>query len=312
MISLIIQRINKQVMIIVQLLGGMGNQMFQYACGRHLAILNNTELKLDLSLLENRVFFDKNFFYRSYDLDLFNIKASIATQSDIPLYRSTWRINSIPHRLFNLFQIKMEGFKYVFIRRLNSYNLLRYNDKVLKKRGKIYVAGYPFSARYFDSIRDIILEELSFVKDLPPACAELEEKIKTTNSVSINIRRKDFLVQKSIGTHGIGYINKAVAQIALRVSDPVFFVFSDDMEWCRENVKIDFPHHFVNEELSGKRNEDHLQLMTLCKHFIISNSTYGWWGAWLSNYHGKIVVAPNRLFQKLNDVDMIPQEWLRV
>lgn len=299
-------------MIIVQLIGGIGNQMFQYACGRHLSLLNNTELKLDLSFLENRVPFKKGFVFRNYDLDIFNIKATIATSSDIPLYPSHWKINSIPHRLYNLYGIRTKGYKYMLERKLNSYNLMLYNDKILKKRGNIYLAGYWACPKYFDTIKDIIKNDFSFKKELPFNCIALKEKITSCNSVCINVRRKEFLVVKAMGFHGIDYIQKAVDLIARRISNPVFYIFSDDMDWCSKNIKLNFSAFFVGEEYYGEKYGDYLQLMILCKHFIISNSSYAWWAAWLSKSKDKIVVTPTKLFNDFNDSDLIPEDWVRV
>ncbi|HZV70252.1 MAG TPA: alpha-1,2-fucosyltransferase [Saprospiraceae bacterium] len=298
-------------MVIVQLIGGIGNQMFQYACARHLAILNNTELKLDLSFLENRVRFNKDFVFRDYDLDLFNIQATFITPSEIPMYPANWKINSIPHRLYNLFSIRLKGFKYVLEWKLNKYNLMLYNKNILKKRGNIYLAGYWASPHYFEKIQDTIRADFSFRKALPQHCLSVKENIQATQSVCINVRRKEFLVAKRLGFHGVDYINRAVQLIAQQVNNPVFFVFSDDISWCRDNIKLDFPVTFLGEEYHGEKYGDYLHLMTLCRHFIIGNSTYAWWGAWLSNQPGKIVVTPVTLFTGYTDEDLIPDEWLR-
>jgi len=298
-------------MVIVQLIGGIGNQMFQYACGRHLAILNNTELKLDLSFIENRVPFREDFVFRNYDLDIFNIQATFVTPADIPLYPATWRIDSIPHRLYNLLRIRLKGFKYVMDRRLKKYNLMLYNKNILKKRGNIYLAGYWATPHYFENIQETIRADFSFRKPLPPHCLSVKENIQNTQSVCINVRRKEFLVVKAVGFHGADYINRAVKLMTQHVSNPVFYVFSDDLPWCRENIKPDFPVIFMGEEYYGEKYGDYLHLMTLCKHFIITNSTYAWWAAWLANHPGKIVITPVKLFNEYSDVDLIPDEWLR-
>lgn len=298
-------------MVIVQLIGGIGNQMFQYACARHLAMLNNTELKLDLSFIRNRAPFKKDFVFRNYDLDLFNIHATLITADDIPEYPPDWKINSIPHRLYNLFLIGLKGYKYVLEWKLNKYNLMLYNKNILKKRGNIYLAGYWASPRYFEKIQATIRADFSFRNELPPHCISIKNDIQATQSVCINVRRKEFLVVKAMGFHGVDYINKAVKLITQHVSNPVFFVFSDDLPWCRENIKLDFPVTFLGEEYYGDKYGDYLHLMTLCRHFIISNSTYAWWGAWLSNHPDKIVVTPIKLFNDYSDEDLIPGEWLR-
>lgn len=299
-------------MIIVQLIGGIGNQMFQYACGRHLAILNNTELKLDISLLQNRVPFSKDFVFRNYDLDIFNIKATIATASDIALYPLNWKINSIPHRLYNLFQIRKKGYKYVLEWKLNSYNRILFDEKILKMRGNIYLAGYWSSPQFFNAISGTIKNDFSFKKELTSNSIALKEKITSCNSVCINVRRKEFLVVKAMGFHGIDYIRKAIEVIVQRYDNPVFFIFSDDLEWCRDNIKLNFPSCFVGEEYYGDKFSDYLQLMMSCRHFIIPNSSFAWWAAWLANNEEKIVTVPTKYFHGLNSKDLIPDEWIKI
>lgn len=299
-------------MIIVQLIGGIGNQMFQYACGRHLAILNNTELKLDLSFLQNRVPFRKSFVFRNYDLDIFNLEAHVATCSDIPLYPPNWKIDSISHRLYHLLKVRLRGYKYFLERRLNSYNLMLFNKHVLLKRGNIYLAGYWASPLYFEDIRDIVRREFTFKKELPPHAYNLKERIVSGTSICINVRRKEFLTVKAMGFHGADYINRAIDILSERVAEPVFYIFSDDLEWCRENINLRFPSFFVGEEYYGEKYGDYLHLMTLCKHFIISNSTFAWWAAWLGSENDKMVFVPKKLFNAYNDVDYIPSDWIRI
>ena len=299
-------------MVIVQLIGGIGNQMFQYACGRHLAILNNTELKLDISLLQNRVPFRKDFVFRNYDLDIFNIEATIATASDIPLYPSSWKINSIPHRLYNLYQIRKKGYEYVLEWKLNSYNRILFNEKILKMQGNIYLAGYWSSPKFFKDITNTIKNDFSFKEELSNNSIALKEKITSCNSVCINVRRKEFLVVKAMGFHGIDYIRKAVKVVEQRIDNAEFFIFSDDLQWCRDNIQLNFPSYFVSEDYYGYKYSDYLQLMMSCKHFIIPNSSFAWWAAWLADNKEKIITVPTKYFHGLNSQDLIPGDWIKV
>jgi hypothetical protein len=299
-------------MIIVQLLGGLGNQMFQYAIGKKLALLNNCELKLDVSILHNRRPFKAGFAFRSYDLDLFNIKADIATAEDIPLYPSHLKINSIPHRLWNLYQIRRRGYKYILEWKPNPYNTLLYNDNVLKKRGNLYLAGYWVSPKYFQGIEDILRNDFTFKVGLPAKCEDIRDKIVSSNSICVTIRRTDFLVVKAMGVHGVEYISKAVSFIAEKIPNPVFFIFSDDMDWCKANIKMEYPYFFVEEEYYGERFKEKLHLMSLCKHFINANSNFAWWAAWLSENKNKIVVVPKNYYHDRDARDLIPDDWTLV
>ena len=299
-------------MIIVQLLGGLGNQMFQYALGKHLAMLNNTELKLDLSVLENRVPFKKGFVFRNYDLDIFDINPSIATSGDIPLYPSHLKINSIPHRLYNLIKIRSRGYKYLLEWRLNSYKTILYNDKILKQRGNLYLAGYWASPKYFQGIEELVRKDFKFKEGLEVKCEDIKNKIISSNSVCITVRRTDFLVVKAMGFHGLEYFNKAVSIISERIANPVFFIFSDDMDWCKANIKLEQPYHFVDEEYYGEKFKDKLQMMSLCKHFINANSNFAWWAAWLSENKEKLIIVPKNYYHDRDARDLIPDDWIQV
>ena len=299
-------------MIIVQLLGGLGNQMFQYALGRNLALMNNTELKLDPSFLENRVPFKKGFAFRNYDLDLFDIKATCAISDDIPLYNPNWKINSIPHRLYNLYQIRRRGYQYLIEWKLNSYNTILYDKRILKKKGNLYLAGYWASPKYFYEIKDIIRAEFVFKEELSSKCIPFKEKITSSNSVCITIRRTDFLVVKAMGVHGLEYILKAVDHILKKVSNPVFFIFSDDMDWCKTHIKLDQAHYFVDEEFYGEKFKDKFELMRLCKHIINANSNFAFWAAWLSNNNDKVVITPEKYYHDRDSSDLVPNDWIKI
>ena len=141
--------------------------------------------------------------------------------------------------------------------------------------------------------------------------------IQSSDAVAIHVRRGDYISnQNTTEFHGIcslDYYHKAIDEIISKVNDPHFFVFSDDPEWTQENLKIDAPTTYVAHNSSDKNYED-LRLMSLCNHFIIANSSFSWWGAWLSRNESKIVIAPSRWFQdiKYNDSDRLPEEWKRI
>jgi len=299
-------------MVVVQLIGGLGNQMFQYACGLHLARLNNTELKLDVSFIENRMSVKDGFVYRVFELDIFQISAEILDGNDFPLYPKNWSISNRFGRLFHLLQIKMKGFKYVMERSRKKYDRLLFKPEILKKKGNIYLVGYWQSAKYFKGIQSLIREEFKFKNPIIEESKELLADIMSGNSVCIHVRRTDLLSVKQMGFHGIAYYDRAIKELSSRLSALKLFVFSDDLDWCKENLHFEYPTTFVGQEHNGFKNSNALLLMSSCKHFIVPNSSYSWWAAYISDSNEKIVVAPKNYHKGWNTHDIVPIGWLRV
>ena len=164
--------------------------------------------------------------------------------------------------------------------------------------------------------------ELKFKNPLTENQSKLSEKIKITNSVCVNFRRTDFVtIPSAIQTHGVPpleYYHKALELVKKNIGEEIeIFVFSDDIDWCKAHFKVDEPIHFVSHELyKGDRFSAYLQLMTLCKHFIIPNSTFGWWAAWLADNNDKLVVTPEQWFIDKNlqsqTQDLRPREWITI
>lgn len=291
-------------MIIVRLKGGMGNQMFQYALGRALSIKNNTELELDITFLLDRTP-RANFTFRNYDLDLFNIKAKISSQVEIS---SFYRILTSKLGLFlNYFYKK-------FIRLDGVEKSFNFDENILNLKDGCYLDGYWQSYKYFEDISDIIRED--FILKNPPSLKiqNLKEVIEKENSLCIHVRRGDYVGNKNHEVVGREYYDGSVLKLRSLVRIDKIYVFSDDIKWCEENMKFDLPVMFVGVEYSGIKDEGHLFLMQSCKYFIISNSSFSWWGAWLSNHKDKVVIVPKQWFPdiSINSDDLIPKEWIRI
>lgn len=277
-------------MIITKLKGGMGNQLFQYALGRSVAAKHNTELKLDNSWFG--VVPD-----RQYDLDHFNITGTLATNSEVNQFCGPLA------RLFNR----------------NAYikeKYYRFDPDVLASGDNIYLEGYWQSPKYFENIADIIRQECTIKGEAKGKNAETMKLIKNTNAISLHVRRGDYVASKSTnkfhGTSPLAYYEAAVAKLAEKVKKPHFFIFSDDSKWTKENLKLDYPMTFIvgNDEVA----EEDLRLMTNCQHFIIANSTFSWWGAWLATNPNKIIITPKTWFAARpgDEADLIPQDWIRL
>ena len=295
-------------MIIVKLQGGLGNQMFQYAIGRKLSLLNKTELKLDLSFLLDRTP-RPNFTYRDYNLNIFNLNIEFATQKEIKLF-----VNYLDSR------IKRKIYTYLFLGRNNKYideKQFTCDPDILKLTGNLYLDGYWQTEKYFSDIKDILCNDFTIKISQDKKNQEMIKTIKNTNSVSIHIRRGDYIENKQIyNVHGIcdlDYYYNCINLFLKKLKNPHFFIFSDDHRWAKENLKLDCPLTFVDHNDASKNYED-LRLMSQCRHNIIANSTFSWWGAWLNQNPDKIVYAPQKWFSdsSRNTKDLIPDEWIKL
>jgi len=300
-------------MIFVRLFGGLGNQMFQYALGRHLAIKNRAELIVDTTHFEhiprNREYFVK----REYDLDVFDMDVEILEPKNangLPYYseKNTHRIKHFVKTYFNLY-------KY-----LDNYQILRessgfFFDKEILKSGKnAYLIGYWQNEKYFMDIEKQIREDFTIKKTLAESVYSLAMEISGTNSVCLNIRRGDFVNNPTHGFVGMEYVLKAVDYIRRNVDIQRIYIFSDDIEWCKENLRFEIPYSFVTHSYAGSKFSSYLYLMTKCRHFIIPNSTFGWWAAWLSENPEKMIIAPKQWVNipGLDASGIIPEGWITI
>lgn len=298
-------------MIIVRLMGGMGNQMFQYAFGRYLAEKNKTSLKLDKMLLEDRTP-RADAIFRDYDLDIFNLEPDFAVPKEVweycgepssnPLVKVKNRIN----KTFGTKKLVVQENNYV-------------TDEYLNLPDEVCTVGRWQSEKFFRPIENIIRKEFSFKNPLDGKAQEMADLIQSTNAVCLNVRRADYITHaqysKALGFVGLEYYNKAIERLKQEVGDDLhIFIFSDDIEWCSENLKFDVPTTLVDHSYKGPKFQYYLNLMTQCKHFIIPNSTFGWWAAWLCDYKDKVVIAPEvwSADGSYMDKEIVPEDWLRV
>jgi hypothetical protein len=278
-------------MLIVKLMGGLGNQMFQYAHGRCLSLKYNVPLKLDLTFLKKRDW-NSDFVYRDYDLDLFNVHSDFDFTSEGEEIHITE-----PH------------FHY-------SKKIDEFIGEKLINGASVLVEGYWQSPLYFKEFEPQIREDFKLIDSVEFADEKIRQMlyfIRSSNSVLINVRRTDYLKTDFFGVKGIEYISKAKSLIDSKVKDAHYFIFSDDVEWCRENIVID-NMTIVDHSYKGNKFGYYFQLMANCKHFIIPNSSFAWWSAWMNIRKDKIVVAPKQWFadRSINTNDLIPSDWLRI
>lgn len=289
-------------MIIVQLKGGLGNQMFQYAAGRRLAHIQNTELYLDLTRFASDSL-------RDYSLEKFKIIGKIASP-DLLKQIPFSRLDALRIGIRNLFT-KEKGIQYV---KEQSFD---FDERVLFLPNNVYLEGYWQSERYFKDIQGLLKPEFSIKDEQDKANRGLTELIHSTESVNLHIRRGDYIsnpiTNEIHGTCSFDYYRRALEKLTETVEEPHLFIFSDDQEWVRNNLKLAYPSTLVEINGPDKDYED-MRLMSLCNHHIIANSSFSWWGAWLCKYPDKQVYAPKNWFNSSdNDTkDLIPESWITI
>jgi hypothetical protein len=296
------EHVNK-TMVIVRLLGGLGNQMFQYAAAKKLALANKTDLVLDTD--DYRI--DK---LRIFRLGSFNIQAKIAVQSDLDFFYR-YRGRRPMARLLNLFQVVRSPAERVYIKERHP----GYDDGLRALGNNVYLEGYWQSEKYFAEIGDAIRQDFTLKAALSPAADEIMKKIGHNNAISIHIRRGDYLtekLQKVFSLCSLEYYEEAIRIMKEKVALPNFFVFSDDVDWARNNLRADVPLEFVSQ--AGLEDCEEMILMSRCKHHIIANSSFSWWGAWLNPDPAKIVIAPQKWYSDPAHAnpDLIPNSWLKI
>ncbi|OGH24771.1 MAG: hypothetical protein A3B47_00375 [Candidatus Levybacteria bacterium RIFCSPLOWO2_01_FULL_39_24] len=271
-------------MIIVNLTGGLGNQMFQYAFGKAIAIKHKTSLKLHFT---NALFNTQ----RSYELDVFNISADIATAEN--LRKLGIMQNNIINRLLYLLDERYGiQFNKHIVTQGYPYN---FNPSYLSAKNDSYIQGYWADERYFKEIEDIIRKEFTPKKRLDERNQKILSLIQTSTSVSIHVRRGDYITNKAnvLKFIGLNYYLNSINEIKKLIPNPVFFVFSDDIPWCKNNLKQILNKAYFIDYNKGKESYKDIVLMGTCKHNIIANSTFSWWGGWLNQNINKICIRPN-------------------
>lgn len=288
-------------MIITKLIGGLGNQMFQYAAGRALAARLNVPLYIDKRAFDT-------YTVHAYGLDRFNIQAVDMLAEDMP-----WSVRE------GIFWKGLRKFKLMPAPDYYRERAFVFDHQVLGLKDGTYLDGYWQSERYFNDMAEIIRTdfEISTVPSLKNSV--WLKRIRNTNSVSVHIRRGDYVNNAEAnsfhGTCSLDYYQRAISVIKeKRGSDLELFVFSDDLDWVKTNLVFgNLPHHFVDGNDANTNYED-LRLMSSCCHHIIANSTFSWWGAWLNPRSDKTVIAPLQWFrnESMDDSDLIPTCWLRI
>jgi len=288
--------------VIARIFGGIGNQLFCYAAARRLALVNDAELVLD-DVSGFR--YDK--YKRRYQLDHFNIPCRKATPAE--------RLEPFP-RLRRYILKQMNKYRPFEKRTYIVQEGIDFDPRLLhtRFRGTIYLEGYWQSEKYFKDIEPIIREDLRINSPLDRMNQEMAKKIRECLAVAIHIRFFDKPGEKSQNNLPSSYYKKAIDYIESHLQNPHYFIFSDYPESARELIPLPDSRITLITHNKGEENAyADLWLMTQCKHFIIANSTFSWWGAWLSQFRDKIVIAPaivRRGEGAWGFKGLIPEGWL--
>jgi hypothetical protein len=289
-------------MLIIKIHYGLGNQLFQYAFGRSLSLRKKIPFFLDVHFYRSQQQSSEH--PRLYQLDQFNIKENIISDEDVSSFINPdfWQ-----RRSANLGCLIKPYYK----RRIVYERGLSFDKHMWEVEDDVYLAGYWQDLRYFADVEDVIRKDLSFKNEAVGENKEMLSRLLNVESVGIHVRRGDYLTdEKTIELAGVAdlpYYNGALSFMNAKLTNPQYFVFTDDPDWVRTHFDVEVQFELVTINGQDKGYED-LHLLSHCRHQVISNSSFGWWGAWLNNHPGKIVVAP-KVWRK-NGVDMFkPEAW---
>jgi Glycosyl transferase family 11 len=289
-------------MIIVRISGGLGNQMFQYAAGLSLSMIRKTDLYLDISWFQD---YPADITKRTFRLNVFAIHAGIAQTKQIRKLAEPAAIRRL-----------LDRNKPYFRKSIYYEPHFHYDPNFRKASFDIILDGYWQSEAYFNEVAERVRQDFAISAPLTSPTKEMAKKIGAANSVSLHVRRGDYVSDaRTFNHHGVcepAYYTKAIAALKDRLGEMEIFVFSDDIDWVKENISAEFPMTFVNH--AGRQDYEDLYLMSLCRHNIIANSSFSWWGAWLNANPDKLVIAPSRWFNdSMADTrDLLPADWIKL
>lgn len=291
-------------MKIVNILGGLGNQMFQYA----LALALQYQCKDKSEVRIDPLAFNGYPIHNGYELKrIFNVEIPEASISEVMKVAYPY----LNYRIWQLCRLlpQRSTMKY-------EWKSMAYDERVLTDTRDRYLIGYWQTEHYFRSIRNEILKAFAFPSFTPNSQNEtLSKELQQRRSVAVHIRRGDYLkISNTSGICTIDYYKKAIAYMQESSSPELFAIFSDDIDWCMEQFGAIIGNadtRFVNWNKGIECFRD-MQLMSLCSHNIIANSSFSWWGAWLNQNPAKIVIVPSRWMNSEGWSEIIPEDWITI
>lgn len=295
-------------MILSQMDGGLGNQMFQYAIASILAQKNKDSVLIDTGFFDQT---QKRLGHtpRQFELGIFNNSYSLAIEKDLLYFKQLSVLNKVKRDL---------GFNYPKMYKEPSF---RFDKNILNLKSPAYVRGFFQSYKYFIGYENLIKELFTFPVDtIDDENKNRISTIKATNSIAIHIRRGDYVNDPTTHQyHGIcdlNYYQKAISLLIQENHDFTLFFFSDDCDWVKQQFKdLPYSKQFIDHN-TGENSWKDMLLMSECQHNIIANSSFSWWAAWLNANPNKKVIAPKKWFElseeEMNTSDLTPKEWIRL
>ena len=295
-------------MIVTRLQGGHSNQLFQYATGRCLAMRLGVELYMDTQWFSTIAEGDTP---RVYELDHYVFDQKFIDRGDFTLIEDA----PTPSKRRLRFFARRPDTPALDHCRQSGHG---FDGRILQLPDNSYLDGWWQDERYFKEIRQTLLEELDLRDPVAGKDAEWLRQIRNGISVSLHVRRGDYVANPATkrfhGTLGISYYEAALERLAELTGQPnlELFVFSNDIEWCTQHLRLGYPTTFID---SGNSGAEDMRLMKHCKHHIVANSSFSWWGAWLGDHSGNVVIAPKNWFsdaQANAETEIVPPSWIRL
>ncbi len=279
--------------------------MFQYAAGRSLALSRGQDLMLDTSDFEGYKL------HQGFELNrVFKCDTKIASQKDVSDILG-WQAAKFAQRF-----LKKPHFKLLRRKSFLVEPYYHYWAGLNEIKNNAYLFGYWQSEKYFADCTEEIRQAFTFKPSLLRENSNIADQILNVNAISLHVRRGDYVSDLKnifIGVCTLDYYQNAIAYIKSIVDSPVFYIFSDDIDWVKTHLVVDSPTVFVRHN-QGTESYNDMRLMSLCQHHIIANSSFSWWGAWLNTNPYKIVIAPRRWFASdhFDTSDLLPSSWIKI
>jgi hypothetical protein len=294
-------------MVIVQLNGGLGNQLFQYAASKSLSLHHGVPLKIDISSFHRETLPESEV---SRDFELYNFSGVNDTMCMLSKAENEEIINFLKKK--SLVKLLPN-----FRRKIYSEPFYHFDPNFFRSRENVILRGQWQSEKYFYPYKNFIKDALQLKPELVENCLAKAKELRSINSVAVHIRRADYLKkQLTLEWHGVmgkDYYAKAFKVLDRKIGEYKIFYFTDDPEWVKQELVPLKDGELISGEHSASHYED-LYLMSHCRHNIIANSSFSWWAAWLNNNPEKIVIGPQNWFNKgpKDSYDIIPPNWIKV
>lgn len=291
-------------MIFAKIIGGLGNQMFQLAFAEVMRHIHQTRLFLDTS--DYAQYSD-----RQYDMHCFMLGYAFARPLQLRRFRE---IAGRKQRIERYIANTIHGKGQVLKEQQNEQ--FRFNTTIVRRYPHdLYLDGYWQSYKYFIEHEDRIRALFRFKETIRLQNKAILDQTSQAQTVALHVRRGDYVhdqkANKVHGTCSLDYYQQAIELMKEKIPNPYFLIFSDDISWCKLSIRTGVSQYFVDH---SNQNWEDMQLMSMCQHQIIANSSFSWWAAWLNINPDKIIIAPKKWLSNKNipTEDLLPQNWIKI